>query len=93
MDTITAMRVSTSNTMFVVGNLYNGGAFSNSNMLMIIKADDGGHIHDALKLTLGVAGSAEHRVIDSGILFTSSGTVLVAFRQISGTLRDTDDGA
>ena len=60
----------------------------------MIRTNDGGHVNNALKLTHGLNGKAEHRVSDRGMVYTAAGNVYLAFNQyISVTMRDADNGS
>ena len=56
----------------------------------MIRASDGGHVNNGLKLTHGLTKS-EHRMFDDGIVYTAAGNIYLAFYQISPKKRDADN--
>ena len=78
--------------LVVLGTAYNGGSYSVNTMVFVVRPQDGGHLQDVLNLKLGNANFAEFRTFDTGLYYTDTGTVYMAFMQVSPTLQDTDDG-
>ena len=66
--------------------MYNEGDWSVNTSLLVVKADDGGHVHNILNVKTGDTGKGEFRVFDGGLQFTDTGTVFMAFFQVSNTL-------
>lgn len=63
----------------VVGNTLTDLNWSVGNLITVIRADTGGHVNEALKLTLGTTGLGEHLVFDGGLHYSASGSVFLAF--------------
>jgi len=61
MDTISAMAISPDGSNIAVfGSTYNANLWQEYGLIFVIRADDGGHVNNALRLTFGLDGKAEH---------------------------------
>ena len=61
MDTISAMAISPdASNIAVYGSAYNGNFWQEYGLILVIRADDGGHVNNALRLTFGLDRKAEH---------------------------------
>ena len=68
MDTVTAMAASPDGeSLFVVGSMYNGGDWSVNTSLLVLRADDGGYVHNILNVKTGDTGKGEFRIFDGGL--------------------------
>jgi len=80
MDTIIAMTISPdASNIAVFGSKYNNNAWQEYGFIFVIKADDGGHVNNALNLKFGASGIGEHIVYDNGMAYTAAGNVYLAF--------------
>ena len=78
MNQITAMAVNPDGTSLACyGSLYDDDRSENL-WIWTIRTSDGMIEYDALKYTLGPSGIANHYARDSGLVYTSSGSVLMA---------------
>ena len=92
MNQITAMAVNPDGTSLACyGSLYDDDRSENL-WIWTIRTSDGMIEYDALKYTLGPSGIANHYSRDSGLVYTSSGSVLMALFHWGTTSLDSDDG-